>query len=360
MLSGVFMRHRGGTARRMCQSIGGCAKQPAFDEMLHRYFLDQAHQHFDARRKAIAAIKTPDGHRAATEGAASVLSASRSATCPSERHSTHGWSARLKRDGYRVEKVIFESRPEHHVTANLYLPEGHRLSRACSCRAVTATTARLGRAISVPASCWPRTAWPCFCYDPIGQGERYQMLDAKGKPSIRGTTEHTMAGIGALLVGRAAGELPDLGRHSGTRLPGEPARGRSDRAGLHGQLGRRHDDGLPDGPRRSDRRGGAFLLHHVARTALRHDRSAGRRAEHHRPGRRRHGTRRLHHDAGTQADVALRGHARLLRHPGELGYVSRSQADLRPARVRRARRSVRVGRAARLHHAPGAVATPAG
>ncbi len=41
-----------------------------------------------------------------------------------------------------------------------------------------------------------------LCYDPIGQGERYQMLDAQGKPVVRGTTEHTMAGIGAILVGR--------------------------------------------------------------------------------------------------------------------------------------------------------------
>ena len=43
-----------------------------------------------------------------------------------------------------------------------------------------------------------------FCYDPIGQGERIQKLDADGKPAIRegSTTEHTMAGIGALLVGR--------------------------------------------------------------------------------------------------------------------------------------------------------------
>ena len=43
-----------------------------------------------------------------------------------------------------------------------------------------------------------------LCYDPIGQGERIQRLDAAGKPAIRegSTTEHTMAGIGALLVGR--------------------------------------------------------------------------------------------------------------------------------------------------------------
>ena len=36
------------------------------------------------------------------------------------------------------------------------------------------------------------------------------------------------------------------------------------------------------------------MLHHLAGAALRHDRPAGRRAEHHRPGRLRHGARRLH------------------------------------------------------------------
>jgi dienelactone hydrolase len=43
-----------------------------------------------------------------------------------------------------------------------------------------------------------------LCYDPIGQGERIQLLDATGKPAIAGSTsEHTMCGIGALLVGRS-------------------------------------------------------------------------------------------------------------------------------------------------------------
>ena len=32
-------------------------------------------------------------------------------------------TGRLQGKGYRVEKVIFESRPRHHVSASLYLPE---------------------------------------------------------------------------------------------------------------------------------------------------------------------------------------------------------------------------------------------
>src|SRR5207253_7664132 len=41
-----------------------------------------------------------------------------------------------------------------------------------------------------------------LCYDPIGQGERIQLLDKDGKPAIsRGTDEHDMVGVGALLIG---------------------------------------------------------------------------------------------------------------------------------------------------------------
>src|SRR2546430_8701713 len=34
--------------------------------------------------------------------------------------------ASIQRDGYRIEKIIYESFPRHHVTANLYIPEGKR------------------------------------------------------------------------------------------------------------------------------------------------------------------------------------------------------------------------------------------
>ena len=42
-----------------------------------------------------------------------------------------------------------------------------------------------------------------LCFDPIGQGERSQILDADGKPQFEGTTtEHFLVGVGSILVGR--------------------------------------------------------------------------------------------------------------------------------------------------------------
>ena len=37
----------------------------------------------------------------------------------------------LHRDGYRIEKIIYESFPNHHVTANLYIPDGKAKISCC-------------------------------------------------------------------------------------------------------------------------------------------------------------------------------------------------------------------------------------
>ena len=98
-------------------------QNPAQDQVLHRYLLDRARQHFDARRKAIAALKTPEDigrrQRALREFFRQSLG-----ELPERTPLNPGVVGTLKRDGYRVDKVIFESRPNHHVTANLYVPEG--------------------------------------------------------------------------------------------------------------------------------------------------------------------------------------------------------------------------------------------
>ena len=85
--------------------------------------LGHAKLHFDARRKAIAAIKTAaDVERRQKELRAFFLASL--GDLPERTPLNPRVVGTLKRDGYRVEKVIFESRPRHHVTSNLYLPEG--------------------------------------------------------------------------------------------------------------------------------------------------------------------------------------------------------------------------------------------
>jgi len=78
--------------------------------------------------------------------------------------------------------VIYESRPSHYVTANLYLPEGKGpfpgaiMPMGHSDNGKAADYAQRGSILLA------KNGIACLCYDPIGQGERKQLLDlAAGK-----------------------------------------------------------------------------------------------------------------------------------------------------------------------------------
>jgi dienelactone hydrolase len=109
----------------------------------------------------------------------------------------------LKRNGYSVEKVIYESRPEHHVTANLYLPEGKGPFPGVLMPVGHSANGKAAGEMQRAAILLAKNGMAALVYDPIGQGERNQLLDKLGNPAIKGSTsEHTMCGVGALLVGR--------------------------------------------------------------------------------------------------------------------------------------------------------------
>jgi cephalosporin-C deacetylase-like acetyl esterase len=108
----------------------------------------------------------------------------------------------LVRDGYRIERVVYESRPQHHVTANLYLPA--ELPKPVPGVLVPCGHSANGKASEAYQSVGILLALNGFAaliYDPIGQGERHQLPEPIG----HGTTEHTLVGVGSLLVGRSTG-----------------------------------------------------------------------------------------------------------------------------------------------------------
>ena len=177
-------------------------------EMLHQYLLDRVHERLDARKQEVTGLKTPEEIQARAARLREFFRESLGELPNSENSSPLNGKVVgvLEKDGYRVEKVIFESRPRHHVTASLYLPE-RQAAVPRRARPVRPQRQRQGgepyQRICILLA---KNGMAVLCYDPIGQGERVQMLDAEGKPAIRegSTTEHTMAGIGALLVGRQA------------------------------------------------------------------------------------------------------------------------------------------------------------
>ena len=110
----------------------------------------------------------------------------------------------LKRNGYRIEKIIFESLPAFYVTANLYLPETGRPP-------YPGILMPLGHESGGKAhEAWQRLAitfakngFVILLYEPISQGERVQLYDPDlGESKARqATNEHTLAGTQCLLLG---------------------------------------------------------------------------------------------------------------------------------------------------------------
>jgi dienelactone hydrolase len=133
-------------------------------------------------------------------------------------------AGRLEGDGYTLEKVIFESRPNHHVTGNLYLPKSAPPYPAVIVPCGHSYNGKASEAYQRVSILMAINGIAAFCYDPIGQGERYQTFAPDGTPlsaeydvnpnSLRRlegipggprfnpVEEHTLVGIGSILVGR--------------------------------------------------------------------------------------------------------------------------------------------------------------
>ena len=120
----------------------------------------------------------------------------------------------VKGTGYTVEKIMFESVQGRYVTANLYLPDNGQKKHPASLE-LCGHGLRGKGAYSVSAELMAVNGIAVMVVDPIGQGERLQLIDENGNPATRGaTTEHTLLNAGLNLVGTslAAQEFWDNSR----------------------------------------------------------------------------------------------------------------------------------------------------
>jgi cephalosporin-C deacetylase-like acetyl esterase len=110
----------------------------------------------------------------------------------------------IKRPGYVIEKIVFESRPRYYVSANLYLPAN--ASKPCPGVIESCGHYEEGKAaLDYQRACASLAAKgiAALIFDPMGQGERLMYRDAAGRPQRGGATaEHIIAGKPSLLVGR--------------------------------------------------------------------------------------------------------------------------------------------------------------
>lgn len=112
----------------------------------------------------------------------------------------------LKRSGYRIEKIIFESQPRFYVTANLYLPEtGSAPYPGILMPLGHEHGGKAHDAWQRLAITFARNGFVILLYEPVSQGERVQLYDPDlGESKVRNSTnEHTLAGTQCLLLGHS-------------------------------------------------------------------------------------------------------------------------------------------------------------
>jgi len=111
----------------------------------------------------------------------------------------------LQREGYTVEKVLFESEPQFFVTAGLFLPDPEKFPPPWPAVVIVcghSAEGKLQTGYQTGTALAALNGLAAMVVDPVGQGERMQLLREDGRPAIAGpTTEHTLLGTGAILVG---------------------------------------------------------------------------------------------------------------------------------------------------------------
>jgi cephalosporin-C deacetylase-like acetyl esterase len=109
------------------------------------------------------------------------------------------------RDGYRVENVMFQSRPNFWVTANLYIPTtGQPPYPGVISPCGHYPLARMEPEYQCIYIDLVKTGFAVLAYDPIGQGERRQYWNPQtGQTEVAtaSTYEHSMSGQVLLLMG---------------------------------------------------------------------------------------------------------------------------------------------------------------
>jgi len=177
-----------------------------YPQMMQRYFVEQVRQLDEARNKRLAKIQTKADAEAYVESVRSKIKES-FGPFPEKTPLEARVSGVVERDTYRVEKILFESRPGMIVSANLYLPK----NRPFPLPGVVGTCGHShnGKAQSSYQSYaqgLARQGYVVLIYDPIGQGERLQYADEHLKSTVgAGVREHLKAGNQQFLVGEFLG-----------------------------------------------------------------------------------------------------------------------------------------------------------
>jgi dienelactone hydrolase len=176
--------------------------------MLIHYLNRQAFKYLDEREKEIAALKTKEEWMMRQSKVREILMKI-VGPFPEKTPLNARVTGIVKKDGFRIEKIIYESMPEFYVTACLFIPDGIKGKRP----AIIHVSGHSFLSFRTPETQKQiynlvRKGFIVFAIDPLSQGERVQYWDSQKNGSMMGTSpsgEHRYAGNQMYISGVSPG-----------------------------------------------------------------------------------------------------------------------------------------------------------
>jgi len=178
---------------------------PAPQLMMNDWYQAQTSQKFKEWDEKFATLKTPEAIEAYQKSLREKF-VERIGGFPERTELNARVTGIVPRDGYRVEKILFESQPQHYVTGACFVPHSPDFKAPYPAVLIVCGHSNNGKAIPAyqsGAALLALNGIVAFLIDPICQGERYEHLKEDGSIELASTTAgHTLIGTGAILLGK--------------------------------------------------------------------------------------------------------------------------------------------------------------
>jgi cephalosporin-C deacetylase-like acetyl esterase len=186
------------------EDLSVMSRDPSAANMLRVYLTAIAKQQLSARSAEVAAIRSVSDFEQRRKSVRAKLDHMIGQFPQTKTPLNVRKVGTLDRDGYTVEKIIYESSPKFYVTANLYVPKTGKVRYPAILQSlghsVTAKSRDFYQSLAIGLV---KNDFVVLNYDPLGQGERRVFWDPDlGNSKIGDTVmEHEMVGMGRLLMG---------------------------------------------------------------------------------------------------------------------------------------------------------------
>lgn len=107
----------------------------------------------------------------------------------------------IREPGFTIEKILYDSAPGFKVTANLYRPEADGPFPGILLPCGHSANGKAYESYQKACRLLVKNGFVVLCFDPIGQGERRQLIGPDKHPLIRPTGEHNEIGVAPILLG---------------------------------------------------------------------------------------------------------------------------------------------------------------